>query len=281
MPRVKNFAKEMLGHMDAAERRSLIADEFIRSFEERTLTFVYQPIVRLEDGHITGAEVLLRWICPGIGPVNPLVMISVAEEYGLAARLGEWAMREACAQNRMWRTQSLGRLRLHLNVSNIELRNVGFAPLLASVCAASGLAPSDVALEVHEMWSLADDLPALAALRDARALGATIVADDVNEQLADQSWLDAAPIDVLKLNRTFVSELPMTTRSLPKPSARWLTCTRAAFARLPWASRRPQNSAPLPLWIAMKCKVTTLAVRWRSTGLRACCSSRIARSRSR
>jgi EAL domain-containing protein (putative c-di-GMP-specific phosphodiesterase class I) len=194
--------------MDAAERRSLIADEFIRSFEERTLTFVYQPIVRLEDGSITGAEVLLRWVCPGIGPVNPLVMISVAEEYGLAAKLGEWAMRDACAQNRMWRTQSLGRLRLHLNVSNIELRNVGFAPLLASVCAASGLAPSDIALEVHEMWSLADDLPALAALRDSRALGAVVVADDVNAQLADQSWLDAAPVDVIKLNRAFVSELP-------------------------------------------------------------------------
>jgi EAL domain-containing protein (putative c-di-GMP-specific phosphodiesterase class I) len=194
--------------MDAAERRSLIADEFIRSFEERTLTFVYQPIVRLEDGHITGAEVLLRWVCPGIGPVNPLVMISVAEEYGLAAKLGEWAMRTACAQNRMWRTQSLGRLRLHLNVSNIELRNVGFAPLLASVCAASGLAPCDVALEVHQMWTLADDLPALAALRDARAIGATIVADDVNAQLADQAWLDEMPVDVIKLNRTFVSDLP-------------------------------------------------------------------------
>jgi EAL domain-containing protein (putative c-di-GMP-specific phosphodiesterase class I) len=194
--------------MDVAERHSLIADEFIRSFEERRLTFVYQPIVRLEDGAITGAEVLLRWVCPGIGPVNPLVMISVAEEYGLADKLGEWAMRDACAQNRMWRTQGLARLRLHLNVTNIELRSPRFAPLLASVCAATGLAPSDIALEVHEMWSLVHDAPALAALNDARAMGAMIVADDVKDQLADQSWLEVAPVDVIKLNRAFVSELP-------------------------------------------------------------------------
>ncbi|HEY0797780.1 MAG TPA: EAL domain-containing protein, partial [Candidatus Baltobacteraceae bacterium] len=109
--------------MDATQRRSLIADELIRSFEERTLTFAYQPIIRLEDGAITAAEVLLRWMCPGVGPVNPVVVIAIAEEIGIAGKLGEWAMRDACAQNRMWRTQSLARLRLHLNISNVELSN--------------------------------------------------------------------------------------------------------------------------------------------------------------
>jgi EAL domain-containing protein (putative c-di-GMP-specific phosphodiesterase class I) len=194
--------------MDAAERRALIADEFVRSFEERRLTLAYQPIVRARDGAVTAAEALLRWECPGLGLVAPTVFVPLAEERGLAVKLGEWVMRDACSQNRLWQTMGIARLRLHLNVTHFELRSTGFPSLLASVCAASGLSPSDIALEIARMPKLTRDTAAHDAVRTLRALGTTIVADDVCDELSDRTWFDDAPIDAVKLNRAFVSSLP-------------------------------------------------------------------------
>lgn len=193
--------------MDVAAPRALIADELVRSFEERRLALVYQPLVRLQDGGIVAAEVLLRWDCPGLGQVSPALSIMLAQERGLLVKLGEWIMRDACAQNRLWQTKYTTRLRLHLNISHYELGSPDFVSLLASVCIASGLSPSDIALEIARMPALLQDENLIAAARAARELGALLIADDVSEELLDTHWIQSLPVDAIKLNRSFVSAL--------------------------------------------------------------------------
>lgn len=194
--------------MDVSQRRTWIADELVRSFEERRLTLAYQPIVRLSDGYITSVEMLLRWECPGIGPLNPGVFIALAEERGLAGKLGEWAMRDACAQIRLWQTMGIARLRLHLNASPYELRNLDYASLLASVCIASGIARQDVTVEIAQLATLLDDPGIVEMLMGIRSIGAPVVADDVCGELRDVEWIARAPIDAIKLNRSCISSLP-------------------------------------------------------------------------
>jgi diguanylate cyclase len=194
--------------MDAGERRALIADEFVRSFEERRLTLAYQPIVHARDGVVTAAEALLRWVCPGLGLISPAVFIPLAEERGLAVKLGEWVMRDACSQSRLWQTMGIARLRIHLNVTASELRGVGFASLLVSVCTASGLSPSNIAIEVARLPRLMTDSVIYDTLVAVRALGVMVIADDVCEDLSDRAWFDDAPFDAVKLNRAFVNSLP-------------------------------------------------------------------------
>jgi EAL domain-containing protein (putative c-di-GMP-specific phosphodiesterase class I) len=194
--------------MDAAERRALIADEFIRSFEERRLTIAYQPIVRLRDGAISAAEALLRWECEGLGVVTPAVFVPLAEERGLAVKLGEWVLRDACARSRQWQTMGIARLRLDVNVTHSELRSPGFVSLLASVCVASSLSPADIALEIGGMSKLVREEAVLATINAVRALGVTIIADDVGDELSERAWLESMPLDAVKLNRSFVRSLP-------------------------------------------------------------------------
>jgi EAL domain-containing protein (putative c-di-GMP-specific phosphodiesterase class I) len=196
--------------MDAAERRALIADELVRSFDERRFTLAYQPIVHARNGVgvVAAAEALLRWECPGLGVISPGVFIPIAEERGLAVKLGEWVMRDACSQCRLWQTMGIARLRLHLNVTPSELRGAGFASLLVSVCAASGLSPSNIALEIPRMPKLLLDTAMHDAVNAVRALGVMVVADDVCDELSDRRWMKNAPIDAVKLNRAFVSSLP-------------------------------------------------------------------------
>jgi EAL domain-containing protein (putative c-di-GMP-specific phosphodiesterase class I) len=194
--------------MDIAKRRALILDELLRSFEERRFTLAYQPIIRVRDSVITAAEALLRWESLGLGVVPPGVFVPLAEECGLAVKLGEWVMRDACSQNRLWQTLGIARLRLHLNVTHTELRSPGFASLLASICNASGLSPGDIALEIADMSKLVADTAAFDAMCAVRELGCSIVADDVGDELVDRAWLESMPVDMIKLNRGFVSSLP-------------------------------------------------------------------------
>lgn len=193
--------------MDIGAHRALIADELVRAFDERRLTLVYQPIIRLRDSEIVASEVLLRWECPGLGQVSPAVSIALAQERGLLVKLGEWIMRDACAQFRLWQKKSVNRLRLHLNISHYELGDPGFVSLLASVCVSSGLSPADIALEIARMPTVLGDAHLLGAARAVREFGAMLIADDVCSELSDPTWAASVPVDAIKLNRAFVSAM--------------------------------------------------------------------------
>jgi predicted signal transduction protein with EAL and GGDEF domain/CheY-like chemotaxis protein len=179
------------------------------ALERGELSLAYQPRVGLDDFHVHGTEALMRWNHPRLGAIPPGEFITVAEESGSIVSLGSWALREACRQTGEWR-RSLGRgLSVSVNVSASQLR----APraLVEDVLSAlreADLPASALELELTESMAIEAAPESLAALEELRRLGVTIALDDFGTGFSSLSYLRRLPIDCLKIDRSFVSDLP-------------------------------------------------------------------------
>jgi diguanylate cyclase (GGDEF)-like protein len=164
---------------------------------------VYQPVVNLRSGAVSGCEALLRWRHPERGMVSPAEFIPVAEDIGLISELGEWVLASACAEAASWPDH----IRLAVNVSPVQFRNHTLALHVASALAASGLAANRLELEITEAVLIRDDETALAILHQLRAVGVRIALDDFGTGYSSLSYLQRFPFDKIKIDRCFVSEL--------------------------------------------------------------------------
>jgi diguanylate cyclase (GGDEF)-like protein len=164
---------------------------------------VYQPVVNLRSGAISGCEALLRWRHPERGMVSPAEFIPVAEDIGLISELGEWVLASACAEAAGWPDH----IRLAVNVSPVQFRNHTLALHVASALAASGLAANRLELEITEAVLIRDDETALAILHQLRAVGVRIALDDFGTGYSSLSYLQRFPFDKIKIDRCFVTEL--------------------------------------------------------------------------
>lgn len=191
----------------AHDRRAQLERHLRHAVAERRIDVAYQPIVSLKTGRIVGAEALMRWDCPGFGAIAPAEFIGMAEESGMILRLGEWIVREACAQNRRWQIAGAGRLRIAVNVSAHQLQQREFVRLIGSVCETTGLAPSDLELEVTESSMMHRDGLAIRNLEALRRLGVRVSIDDFGTGYSSLSYLKALPIDALKIDRSFVAPI--------------------------------------------------------------------------
>lgn len=191
----------------AHDRRAQLERHLRHAIAERRIDVAYQPIVSLKSGRIVGAEALMRWDCPGFGPIAPSEFIGMAEESGMILRLGEWILREACAQNRRWQIAGGGRLRIAVNVSARQLQQREFVRLVGSICETTGLAPSDLELEVTESTMMHRDGLAIRNLEALRRLGVRVSIDDFGTGYSSLSYLKALPVDALKIDRSFVAPI--------------------------------------------------------------------------
>jgi len=177
------------------------------ALERKEFVLHYQPQVDLKSGRIVGMEALIRWQHPELGMVAPNRFVGVAEETGLIVPIGAWVMRTACAQNKAWQDAGLGMLRVAVNLS---ARQFGAADLVPSIEAAlrdSGLAPSCLELELTESLFMGDIAPAVELLHRMKALGVNLSIDDFGTGYSSFSYLSRFPIDVLKIDRSFVSDI--------------------------------------------------------------------------
>jgi diguanylate cyclase (GGDEF)-like protein/PAS domain S-box-containing protein len=184
--------------IESALRNALERDEFVLH---------YQPQVDLASGEIVGMEALIRWQHPEMGMVAPSRFIGVAEETGLIVQIGAWVMRAACQQNRAWHEAGLGRLRVAVNLS---ARQFGAANLVAdirSVLAETGLAPGCLEIELTESLFMSDVTLAVELLHSMKALGVKLSIDDFGTGYSSLSYLSRFPIDVLKIDRSFVAAI--------------------------------------------------------------------------
>ncbi|HWP72226.1 MAG TPA: EAL domain-containing protein [Gemmatimonadaceae bacterium] len=166
----------------------------------------YQPIVNLVTGELYGAEALLRWNHPTRGPVPPSRFISLAEETGLIIPLGRWVLKEACEKAREWRTRFSGRRPLQISV-NISVRHFQDPTLLQDVQEAlndSGVEPWSLTLEITESVLMHSSEATLARLRALKALGLKLAIDDFGTGYSSLGYLQQFPIDLLKIDRSFV-----------------------------------------------------------------------------
>jgi diguanylate cyclase (GGDEF)-like protein len=174
---------------------------------------VYQPIVGLPHGEIVAVEALLRWDHPTDGVVNPTDFIPVAERNGLIVELGSWVLRTACEQAAAWRS-SWGRHapeKISVNVSARQLSEPGFADEVAAVLAATGLPAAWLAIEVTETAVFTGGR-ALEAVIEVHRLGVQIALDDFGTGHSSLGLLQTVPVDILKVDKSFVDNIALAGR---------------------------------------------------------------------
>ena len=195
-------------HDRARELRSLEQD-LIHADLDQEFAVVYQPIVSLATGRPTGFEALVRWNHPTRGPISPELFIDIAETTGRIVPLGMWVLREAVGQLRRWRDRELAceHLTMNVNVSKRQLVDASFLHELRTALSAWGVEPSAVKLEVTESTIMHDSDAVSIVLERIRQMGFRLAMDDFGTGHSSLSCLHQFPIDVLKIDRSFIARL--------------------------------------------------------------------------
>ena len=195
------------GMHTAALTRLALKGDLERALERGEFTLVYQPIVRLGGGRLSGVEALLRWQHRDRGTVEPAEFIPVAEETGLILPLGRWVLERACAQAAAWNAISSSPMTMSVNVSGRQLQQPAFTAEVAQVLASTGLSPELLTLELTESVLMQDAEAAIAMLVDLKSLGVRLAIDDFGTGYSSLNYLRRFPIDELKIDRSFVASL--------------------------------------------------------------------------
>ncbi len=177
------------------------------AMEKKEFLIHYQPIVALEDRKIIGLEALLRWQHPHRGLIPPLEFIPLAEETGLIIPIGEWVLRTACSQLRMWIDEGIKPLRMAINISTIQLKDPGFAGMVMGVVKETGINPEALYLEITESVLMEQSGSTMKTLYTLKSFGIRICLDDFGTGYSSLNYLQNLPIDVLKIDRSFINKL--------------------------------------------------------------------------
>lgn len=192
--------------MDArAQARSRLASELSDSLEHDEFTLNYQPVIHVPSGKVAGAEALLRWHNRYLGSISPEQFVPLAEEMGLILPIGDWLLTAALKETATWGGLGLERLRIAVNVSPRQVQQGDIAAALERALQVSGLPASQVTVEITESLLLGSSEEVLSKLRRIRDLGAKIAVDDFGTGYASLSYLKNFPVDILKIDRSFVA----------------------------------------------------------------------------
>ena len=190
-----------------AQVRLLLESSIARAIERDELELYYQPQVALADGSLHGAEALLRWNHSELGTVSPAEFIPIAEESGLIVRIGEWVLREACRQARIWHDMGHGHFTIAVNLSARQFRDRALTAKVRSALAESGLPPRCLELELTESLVMDHPEESIELLRDFHDLGIQTSIDDFGTGYSSLNYLRRFPIHRLKIDRSFVSDV--------------------------------------------------------------------------
>lgn len=191
----------------SSERLALVTSLRQAIEEDEGLSLWYQPKLDLESGTIFGAEALLRWQHPDLGLVMPAEFIPLAEETDLIIPLGEWVIEAACTQSQRWAQEGQDDLILSVNVSSRQFHHDEFVESVSACLAETQMDPTRLELELTERTLIRDLDTALETLNNLRELGVQISIDDFGTGYSSLSYLKRLPIDILKIDRTFVDDI--------------------------------------------------------------------------
>jgi len=188
--------------------KQLVLENNLRSALEREEFVVhYQPQVNVDSGQLVGMEALVRWRHPALGLLYPAEFIALAEETGLIVPIGEWVMRTACMQNKSWQDAGFASLRLAVNLSARHFQQTNLVETIAQILKDTELNPDYLELELIEGSIMKDPERAITKLHELKRMGLRISIDDFGTGYSSLSYLKRFPIDALKVDQSFVSEI--------------------------------------------------------------------------
>lgn len=205
----RNNCQRYTAEMDASVQQRLALEKHLRrAVEENAFRLYYQPAVNLATGEVTRVEALLRWNHPERGEIPPANFVPLLEELGLIARVSDWVLRNASIQANRWRALGHGAVKVAVNVSARQLLNHDLAGHVLAVLRETGCDPAQLDLEITESFFMLDIEAAVQALSQLRAAGIRLTLDDFGTGYSSLSHLSRFPIDAVKIDRTFVLDLP-------------------------------------------------------------------------
>lgn len=198
------FTPAIQAHSD----RTLLLDNALRRAQERQqLTLYYQPQVSLQTGAIIGAEALMRWHHPELGPVSPAEFIPVAESNGLILQMGEWVLRTAVQQLARWLAQGMAPFTLAVNLSAIQFKHADLPELVTRILREAQLPPELLELELTEGVAMTNPLKAIAVMDDLHQRGVRLSIDDFGTGYSSLNYLKRFKIYKLKIDQSFVRDI--------------------------------------------------------------------------
>lgn len=198
------FESDML--IGSVERIALESDLRF-AIERNELWVAYQPCVEGSDGRVVSAEALLRWRHPRLGLIGPDRFIPIADENGMIIELGEWVLREACRECRQWRDMGRSDMFVSVNVSAVQFAQPRLIESVRLALEDAGLPPAGLQLEITESSLMQDAETAVAMLRAFKNMGVRVAIDDFGTGYSSLAYLKRFPVDVIKVDQSFVRDL--------------------------------------------------------------------------
>jgi diguanylate cyclase (GGDEF)-like protein len=193
--------------MEAAVSKQLeLQNDLRRALEREELSVHYQPQAALDSGEIIGMEALVRWQHPTNGYIPPNEFIPLAEETGLIHEVGKWVLKSACRQTQRWLEQGFGPLRVSVNLSGVQLERSDCAEHVAAVLNETGLDPNHLELEITESTIMEHPEDVVTTLDDLKQMGIRLAIDDFGTGYSSLGYLKRFPIDLLKIDASFVRD---------------------------------------------------------------------------
>lgn len=191
--------------MDARmQARHALELDLRKAIKNGEFELYYQPITNVKTGQIASCEALIRWHHPERGMISPLDFIPIAEETGLIVQVGEWVLRQACAEAVRWPKH----ITIAVNLSPAQFKSRNLVPMVVSALATSGLPAARLELEITELVLLQDNEGAFAVLHQLRDLGIKIAMDDFGTGYSSLGYLRSFPFDKIKIDQSFIRDLP-------------------------------------------------------------------------
>lgn len=205
----KNTYQFYVAEMTAMATERLSLENDLRSALERgELSLHYQPIADCKTGHMLGMEALLRWKHPGRGMISPALFIPLAEETGFIMPIGEWVLRTACEQCLAWQKQGFPSLYVAVNLSARQFHQRDLAASISGILRETGLNPASLCLELTEGLVMQQAESSVVTLGELKAMEINISIDDFGTGYSSLGYLKRFPIDVLKIDQSFVRDIP-------------------------------------------------------------------------
>ncbi|WP_024872380.1 sensor domain-containing protein [Tolumonas lignilytica] len=201
----KYFSSELTG---LAEQRLDMEFRLKQALDRNELRVYFQPQVEINSGRIIGAEALVRWQDPKHGLISPVHFIPIAEETGLIQQIGEWVLTETCRQGQRWREEGLPDLTLAVNISPVQFHYSDIYSIVSRALTDTGFPANKLELELTESILMSREEEAIDILSQLQAKGIKLAIDDFGTGYSSLSYLKCFPLDVLKIDKSFVDDIP-------------------------------------------------------------------------